>query len=76
MNLKQRTEKLEQNSGETCDLVAVLLASREASRTGIKTRAHPLPPEWESSRNQLQRRIFAARRRVGLQPSGVSNANK
>ena len=67
MSIKQRLVKLEQTAGQTSDvdIVAIIHAGRNASRTGIPAPLTPCPPEWQTSGDPLKRRIFEARRRVG-----------
>lgn len=66
MSIKQRLVKLEQTAGQTgdVDIVGILHAGRDASRTSIPAPHTPCPPEWATSGNPLKRRIFEAQRRV------------
>lgn len=68
MTVRGRLKKLEQVStaGQAVDVAAVLNAARNAIASGIpRPPSPPIPPEWEHSRNELERRLFEARRRVG-----------
>lgn len=66
MSLKDRIKTLERTSVKPVDVVSILIAGRNAARTGEPLPRTPSPPEFEHSRSPLARAIFAARRRVGL----------
>jgi hypothetical protein len=67
MRLQQRLKNLEQaaNAPGAVDYVAILIAGRDAKRTGIPAPHTPIPPEWEHSRDPLKKRLFESRRRCG-----------
>lgn len=72
MTLKARLKRLEQtaNAPGKVDVVAILHAARKEVADAFKAGwsrpdMAPLPPEWEHSRNPLEKALFAARKRVG-----------
>jgi len=68
MRLQQRIKELEKSHrGASVDLVAALYAGRYRAASGLPPPPRePTPPEWENSRNRLERRLFHARRRACL----------